>query len=99
MDFQIRITAAALADFEAIIEYSWANFPDSAERFGESLLDHLNILKSFPHIGKPVAGRPGVRQLVHTPILIYYRVHAESELVEILHFWHGSRQKPPARQK
>ena len=36
-------------------------------------------------------GRPGVRQLVHTPILIYYNVNEAPNLVEVLHFWHGSR--------
>jgi hypothetical protein len=30
VDFQIRITEAALADFEEILVYSWANFPATA---------------------------------------------------------------------
>ena len=97
MDFQIRITEAALADFQEILAYSWANFPDSAERFGNALLNHIDILKRFPYIGSPAVNYQGVRQLAHTPILIYYRIHEEPGLVEILlHFWHGSRQKPPA---
>ena len=96
MDFQVRITEGALADFQEILAYSWTNFPDSAERFGNALLNHLDILKRFPYIGSPVANYRGVRQLAHTPILIYYRIHEEPGLVEILHFWHGSRQKPPA---
>jgi hypothetical protein len=33
-----------------------------------------------------------VRQLVHTPILIYYRVNLSPNFVEILHFQHGSRE-------
>jgi plasmid stabilization system protein ParE len=44
--------------------------------------------------GSPVVGRPGVRQIVHTPILIYYRVNESPNFVEILHFWHGSRRDP-----
>jgi hypothetical protein len=40
VDFQIRITEAALADFEQILAYSWATFPATAERFGAA--------KSFP---------------------------------------------------
>jgi plasmid stabilization system protein ParE len=67
VDFQIRITEAALADFEGILAYSWANFPVTAERFGNAILNHVELLKSFPYIGSPVDGRPGVRQLVHTP--------------------------------
>ena len=91
MDFQVRISKAALADFAEILNYSWVNFPSAAERFGNALLDHVELLKRFPYIGSPVEGLSGVRQLVHTPILIYYRVHEERKLVEILHFWHGSR--------
>jgi len=94
VDFQIRITEAALADFEEIFEYSWTNLPGSAERFGNAILNHVNLLKSFPFIGSPVAGYEGVRQLVHTPILIYYRVNEGPNFVEILHFWHGSRRSP-----
>jgi hypothetical protein len=30
---------------------------------------------------------------VHTPILIYYRVDDVRKLVEILHFWRGSRRR------
>ncbi|HKT24418.1 MAG TPA: type II toxin-antitoxin system RelE/ParE family toxin [Terriglobales bacterium] len=99
MAFQVRLTKAALIDFEEILSYSWAMFPDSAERFGNALLDHLEILKKFPYIGSRVSGRPGIRQLAHTPITIYYRVHEDSESIAILHFWHGARQKPPRREK
>ena len=86
MDFKVRISEAALTDFEEILAYSWANFPDAAERFGNGLLNHVDLLAKFPYIGAPVEGRHGVRQLVHTPILIYYRVDEERQVVEILHF-------------
>jgi plasmid stabilization system protein ParE len=94
VDFQIRITEAALADFGEILAYSWANFPSSAERFGNAILNHVDLLKSFPYIGNLVEGRPGVRQLVHTPIVVYYRVEESPNLVEVLHFWHAARQRP-----
>jgi len=45
-------------------------------------------------LGSPVEGHPGVRQLVHTPILIYYRVDEARKLVEVLHFRHGSPRQP-----
>jgi plasmid stabilization system protein ParE len=91
VDFQIRITDAALADLEEILAYSWVTFPSTAEQFGNSILNHVDLLKSFPYIGSLVDARPGVRQLVHTPILIYYRVNEALKFVEVLHFWHGSR--------
>jgi plasmid stabilization system protein ParE len=90
--FQIRISEAALADFEEILAYSWANFPATAERFGTAILNHVDLLRSFPYIGIPVDGPPGVRQIIHTPILIYYRVSEAPNVIEILHFWHRSRR-------
>jgi len=92
VDFKIRITEAALADFEEILAYSWDNFSATAERFGEAILNHVDLLKSFPYIGSPVDGRSHVRVLVHTPILVYYRINERLYVVEILHFWHGSRR-------
>ncbi len=91
MDFQIRVAEAAIADFEEILAYSWANFPGTTERFGNAILDRIELLKSFPSIGASLADRPGVRRLVHAPILIYYSVHEAPDYVEIPHFWHASR--------
>lgn len=91
MDFQVRISDPALADFEEILEYSWVNFPATVESFGNALLNHIALLGSFPYIGASVSGRPGIRQLVHTPILIYYRVQEGPNVVEVLHFRHASR--------
>jgi len=76
------------------LAYSWAHFPASAERFGNAILNHLELLKGFPYIGSLVNGRSDVRQLVHTPILIYYRVNEAPNVVEVLHFWHCSRHYP-----
>jgi plasmid stabilization system protein ParE len=94
VDFQIRITEAAIADLEEVLAYSWAHFPATAERFGTALMSHVELLGSLPYIGGLVEGRSGVRQLVHTPILIYYRVTEGPKFFEILHFWHGSRKYP-----
>jgi plasmid stabilization system protein ParE len=95
VDFTVRITEAALADFEEILAYTWDNFPATAKRFGDAILNHIDLPKRFPYIGSPLDGRDGVRLLVHTPILIYYRVNEASDLVEVLHFWHGSRSRRP----
>ena len=95
MDFQVRFAKAALADFEEILAYTWDNFPATAKQFGDAILNHIDLLKRFPYIGSPLDGRDGVRLLVHTPILIYYRVNEPSNLVEVLHFWHGSRRFRP----
>ena len=82
-------------DFEEILTYSRAKFPRNSERFGNAILDLIDLLKSFPYIGAVVAERRAVRKLVHTPILIYYRVNEGSNFVEILHLWHAKRDLAP----
>ena len=86
MDFQLTFAESALVDLEEILTYSWTNFPDTAERFGAALLDHVELLKRFPLMGTPVLNRPGVRRLVHTPILVYYSVDQKRKMVEVIHF-------------
>jgi plasmid stabilization system protein ParE len=94
LDFQVRITEPALADLEEILEYSVANHPESSPHFLASLLRHVEILHQFPYVGKLVSQRAQVRQLIHTPFLIYYAVYPSQRLVEVLHFWHASRMPP-----
>lgn len=89
MDFQIQISEPALAEFESLLDYSWSHFPESSERFGNDLLDHLELLRKFPYLGIPVPEHPNIRELVHTPILIYYKVRRNPDRIEILHFWNA----------
>src|SRR5437867_3131108 len=72
----------------------WERFPATAERFGNAIQNHVEILKAFPYIDSPLAERGQVRQLLHTPIVISYRVHEAPNYIEIPHFWHTFR-KPP----
>jgi plasmid stabilization system protein ParE len=67
---------------------------EAASRFGEALLDHVAFLGRFPRMGNTTRKRSRVRKLLHSPILVYYQVHEEKRLDEVLHFRHGSR-KPP----
>jgi plasmid stabilization system protein ParE len=54
----------------------------------------VDLLKSFPLLGANVKGYRGVRRLLHSPFHIYYRVLPEQKRLEVLHFWHESRQPP-----
>jgi plasmid stabilization system protein ParE len=92
MDYRIILTEEALADFTMILGYIAEDDEDAASRFGEALLDHVYLLERFPRMGTPVPGRPAIRKLVHAPILVYYRVIADQDVVEILHFLHGARK-------
>lgn len=92
MDYQVLYTDTALSDLEEITSSSWDEYPGSTERFAASLLNHIDLLKSFPRLGEPISGFPGVRRLLHSPLHVYYRLSAEKKRVEILRFWHSARR-------
>ena len=94
MVYKILFTDDALVDLEIILDYVRADNPSAAERFGTSLLNHVELLQSFPRVGMPVPKRPGIRKILHTPVRVYYRLHEDLGLIEILHFWHSYRRDP-----
>ena len=94
MDYRLLFTQRALSDLSQIVGHIAQDDDNAASRFGGALLDHVDLLGRFPHMGNAVRKRSRVRKLVHSPILVYYQIHEEKRLVEILHFRHGSR-KPP----
>ena len=94
MDYKLLFTQRALRDLSGIIGYIAEDDAETASRFGKTLLDHVDLLGRFPRMGGTIRKRSRVRKLVHSPILVYYQVHEDKRLVEVLHFRHGSR-KPP----
>ena len=94
MDFQVLYTKSALADLEELIGRSWQEYPGTTQRFGTALLNHVDLLKTFPRLGTPAEDYPGVRRMLHSPLYIYYRVLPETKRIDILHFWHVSRRPP-----
>jgi len=94
MAFKILYTEDALADLENILDYIRAGNPAAAEIFGNALLNHVDLLAGFPHIGSPLNQRPGVRKILHTPVRVYYRIEEKRQVIEIIHFWHVARQEP-----
>ena len=95
MDFRVLFTQRALNDLAEIIGHIAEDDAEAAERFGNSLLDHVALLSRFPRMGSPIRKRTRVRKLSHSPILVYYQLREENRLAEILHLRHASR-RPPA---
>jgi plasmid stabilization system protein ParE len=89
--YKTLFTEDALVDLEILLDYIRADDPAAAERFGTALLNHVELLQKSPRIGVPVSKRRAVRK---SPVRIYYRLHEDRRLIEILHFWHAGR-KPP----
>jgi plasmid stabilization system protein ParE len=94
VDFRLLFTQRALNDLAEIIGRIAEDDADAAGRFGNSLLDHVELLTRFPRMGGTIRKRARVRKLSHSPILVYYQLREDKHLVEILHLRHASRKTP-----
>ena len=94
MEYKVPFSDDALRDIEETLEFIRADKPLVSEEFAIALLNHVDLSAAFPYIGAVVPRRPGVRKLLHTPTRIYYRIHEDKKLVEMLRLGHGSGRLP-----
>jgi plasmid stabilization system protein ParE len=94
VDYRVLFSQKALNDLSEIVGYVAWDDAEAASRFGDALLDHVNLLGRFPRMGNVIRKRSLVRKLVHSPVLVYYKIDEEKRIVNILHFRHGSRKQP-----
>jgi plasmid stabilization system protein ParE len=94
VEYRLLFTQRALSDLAEIIGHLAEASDEAASRFGNSLLDHVELLTRFPRVGSTIRKRARVRKLLHSPIMVYYQIREDKRVVEVLHFRHGSR-KPP----
>jgi toxin ParE1/3/4 len=91
---RVRWTVPALHELEIIREHiARDNSPAATARVVTVILDQIDALIEFPHIGR--SGRiPDTRELVvvDTPFIVPYRVR-DAE-IEILSVFHGARKWP-----
>ena len=86
----------ALDDLGQIKDYIEQDDAFAAARVVLRLRDGLVQLTTFPRIGR-VGRVPDTRELVFADLryIAVYRVHTDSDLVEILNIIHTSRRYPP----
>jgi len=94
VDYRVFFTQKALTDLAELIGHIADDDADAATRFGNALLDHIELLSRFPRMGSTVGSRRSVRKLVHSPVVVYYQIREDQRMIEVLQFRHGSR-KPP----
>ena len=90
---EVVITAAAKLDLFQIGEDIRKEAPTRADPFVQTLVDHCTQLADMPR-RYPLVPRyenHGIRRCVHGNYLIFYRVHAELEIVEVIHILHDAR--------
>ena len=95
MDFQVFVTEIANEDLAGLVRFIARDKPMAAERFGLAILEKLKLLRQHPMVGRvvPERGDPNLREIIHHPYRIVYRVREREQLVEVLRIWHGAREK------
>lgn len=78
MDYGLFFTQRALDDFAEIIRTIAEDDSEAAFRFGNSILDHVDLLRRFPRMAGTIRKRSHVRKLVHSPVVVYYQLQMMS---------------------
>lgn len=96
MGFKIVFTKPAIADLEGLVSFIARDNPQAAERFGYEIVVKAEKLDAFPLLGRvvPEFKSEVIREIIHRPYRIVYRVGEDQELIEILRVWHAARGIP-----
>jgi addiction module RelE/StbE family toxin len=96
MGFKIVFTKPAIADLAGLVAFIARDNPQAAERFGYEIIAKAEKLDAFPLLGRavPEFKIENIREVIHRPYRIVYRVREEQKLIEILRVWHAARGIP-----
>lgn len=94
MDFRVIFTKKALRDLEAIARFVAKDNSDAAINLRDKLLERALELSRFPRRYPKGRLRAGVREMPVGSYIVHYSVDDARHTVNIIHFWHSSRQPP-----
>lgn len=88
---EIRWTAQAADDLEAITQFIAADSPNYARLFVMNVLRVVERLEQYPRSGRvvPEIGNPAVREIIFGNYRIVFLLKADA--IEILTIYHGAR--------
>jgi addiction module RelE/StbE family toxin len=91
---KLRFTRQATHDLNSIADYVSERNPKAALRVRAAIVESLQTLVLFPHIGRRQKAE-GVRKLVtrRYPYLVYYIVDQASEEIVIIAIQHPARER------
>jgi addiction module RelE/StbE family toxin len=96
MGFKVVFTKPAIADLEGLVTFISRDNSQAAEQMGFVIIGKTERLNEFPLLGRvvPEFKIENIREIIHRPYRIVYRVREEQKLVEILRVWHAARGTP-----
>ena len=96
MAFSIVWSPTARLDLWDLLSYIFESNRDAAAKFGLSLFESIERLKESPESGRtvPEFNEPTIREVIHRPCRIIYRIKRDEKLIEIARIWHAARGIP-----
>ena len=94
MGYQVIFAPRAIQRLAETVRFIARENPDAALRFGNRLIGQAQLLAEFPELGTSYPKRLGVRRLWCKPYFIYYRLQTQTQVVEIMDYWHSARREP-----
>jgi len=96
MGVKIVFTKPAITDLGGLVRFNARNDPQAAERLGFAIIAKTKTLVEFPWLGRvvPEFKIETIREIIHRPYRIVYRVDDGQKMVEILRVWHAARGTP-----
>ena len=96
MGFKIVFTKPAITDLSGLVRFVARNDPKAAESLGFAIIAKTQTLNEFPRLGRvvPEFKIEKIREIIHRPYRIVYRVNDVQNAVEILRVWHAARGTP-----
>lgn len=96
--YRIRITPRAAEGLVEICAFIERDSPQNAAKVAQELLDAIDSLALFPRRYKVHEHRKDPSKTVHAmpvpPFIVYYRIAARDELVEVIRVLRGHRRQP-----
>lgn len=94
MGRKLILAPSARRDLKNIVAEIAHDAPTRAIMFGDALLDKAEQAIDYPESGRivPEFGWHDLRELIHSPIRIIYRIHPTK--IEVVRFWHAARGHP-----
>ncbi len=97
MKYQVKIAEQALQEYEIGVAWWHVHRERTPSLLETEFLEAVGILSVQPEIGVLSSDNADVRRVLlrKSRYSIYYRVNRLEQQVEILSFWHNSREQPP----
>ena len=96
MAHELTWSPAARLDLKEIFAYIAEDDTIAAKKFIKGLFSSVECLPVFPESGRvvPEFKDSTIREIIHRPCRIVYRINAKHNQIEIARVWHAARGIP-----